>query len=426
MRRSRLIGFLVALALLLPMASVHAGPAADSIAALENEVASIRADFCEMHPAHRHCPQPSATPTATPAPTATPDPTPTPTPTPTPVPTPTPTPVPTPTPTPTPVPTPTPKPRHFALPSTSQTFTIPSSIDSTGATDVSAAVQAWVNSVPNGSILDFAGGTYRLQGDGILLDNRSNLILEGNGATLLTFGSGIRDSGFVLGWGAANNSHITIQDFTVRNDNPDGATPSAFHGGQESSEGLIMWRLNSYIEFAGNTVTDTWGHCVYMSTNGSGTGPDHVWIHDNLCQRQGVMGIAIASVTDAWIEDNVIDDAAIYPVDFEDGQSGEPMVRVYVGRNSINRWGWDSYYTGHAIDANGSTGMTWQDVTIDANTATGGFQTSPQNGRGAQISFMGGDTKQGLVVTDNHMLAGEGSTVGVANAPGAVISGNTP
>lgn len=90
----RLIGAIIALALILPTSVVLASPAtdalADEIASLEARVSALEA----LHASPSPTPPPSPTPTPEPSPTPTPEPTPSPTPSPSPTPEPTPTPAP--------------------------------------------------------------------------------------------------------------------------------------------------------------------------------------------------------------------------------------------------------------------------------------------------------------------------------------------
>lgn len=318
--------------------------------------------------------------------------------------------------------------RRFALPTVTATFSPGGGVASDGVTDCTSAMQSFVNSVPDGSTIYFpAGARYRMAGAGIQLSNRNNLIFTtdpSNPATILTEnGNHIIYSQFTLD---TNNHHISIQYIIGRGNNPDVRTFNQFHSGNESAEYLAVYGDNSYIELDSVKAYDEWGHFVYISQTPYGTAPSNVWIHNSTAIGMGVMGIAIASVVNMWVEDNSIVDTAIYPIDFEDGQANQPMHNVTIARNILDRWGWNSYYTGHCMDAGGSTGMSWNTIVIDSNTIMGGFQSSPQNGQGAQISFGGNDTKYGLVITNNHGITGAGPIVSVNNAPNAIISGNTP
>ena len=58
---------------------------------------------------------------------------------------------------------------------------MPSSIDATGASDVSSKLQALIDDAPDGATISFqAGGTYKL-GTTVRISGRRNLTLEGNG-----------------------------------------------------------------------------------------------------------------------------------------------------------------------------------------------------------------------------------------------------
>lgn len=86
-------------------------------------------------------------------------------------------------------------------PPTPNVYSVPLSIDKTGASDVTAALQAWINGVPNGTaavpnVLQFSGGTYKIL-TGLQLTSRSNLVFDGaskttqlNQAAAVTFNAG--------------------------------------------------------------------------------------------------------------------------------------------------------------------------------------------------------------------------------------------
>lgn len=312
-------------------------------------------------------------------------------------------------------------------------YNVPSSINSTGTVDVSAAMQNFVNSVPNGtsanpSIIKFpAGATYLLAGNGIMVDSRSNLIFEGNGATLKGTGYGILDSAFILGWGSAN-TNIIIRGFTLDGDNPDGATVNAYHQGQESSEGVTMYKGQNNIEIANNTISDWWGHAIYIASGGSSNGkPNQINVHDNNIIRMGLMGVAIATGTNITVKNNTITDTALYPIDIEDGLAGEPMQHIYILNNTINKWSWNTPFTGHAIIGDGATGMNWDDIVVDGNILQGGDQgPSSTDSTSGLISFWGSDVKKNLKVTNNiSQVPADGWATRFNNVNGLTVTGNT-
>ena len=81
-------------------------------------------------------------------------------------------------------PTSTPPGTHAAPPSPRPVVYAPASIAADCSTDVSAALAAWLSSVPDGSVVSFASrGCYRTDGV-ITFAHHNNVTLEGNGATL--------------------------------------------------------------------------------------------------------------------------------------------------------------------------------------------------------------------------------------------------
>ena len=153
--------------------------------------------------------------------------------------------------------------RPFRAPVTTRTVSVPSSIDASGATDVSAALNAFIKSVPDGSTIVFkAGGTYRLS-QGLWLTNRHNLVFEGNGATLGAAGSGstLVSTPFRIDQG---NGSISIRGFTIVGNNPN--TTTVYTPSGEEQHGVGIWG-SSDIEVAHNTIGHTWGDGVYISGN---------------------------------------------------------------------------------------------------------------------------------------------------------------
>src|SRR4029079_18137256 len=130
--------------------------------------------------------------------------------------------------------------RPFAAPTTTQTVTVPSSIDGTGATDVSTAFATWIATVPNGSVVSFPSNkTYKFVGNAIRLQNRHHLVFEGNGSVIWSSaGSNTLDSCFLIDNGS---SDIRIEDFTLRGANTATATALYQTAVGESSMGVSMY-----------------------------------------------------------------------------------------------------------------------------------------------------------------------------------------
>ena len=325
--------------------------------------------------------------------------------------------------------------RRFALPGTPSGIVVPASIDATGQTDVSDALTNFINAQSNGTRIFLpAGAHYKMTGHGVLIrDGMSNVIIESdpaNPATLLTFGSVIQSSAFVLGWGQGGCSHLTFRNLIHKGDNPDGGTPNAFHAGQESSEFLTAYHNESFIEIDSVHATDLWGHGVYCGTTGTNVDTcDHFWIHDSIFERTGLYGVVFAKMDTAWVERNSLIDIGGSPLGFEDGQAGEAIRHLYMGHNVLTRWFWAANsQTPHAIVGDGSTGMVWDDITIDSNRLTTGVANAAgryANDNGGLVSFWGSDNHTNIKIIDNVSdVAQVGDAIRVQNGPGIVVQGN--
>lgn len=160
---------------------------------------------------------------------------------------------------------PTPKPAPAGI-------SVPSTINSTGATDVSAALISFVGSVPDGSTIVFkAGGVYRLNA-ALKFAHRHNLTFEGNGATLKAGGGTTEASSlFWLGSYLGGNTGIVIRNFTLVGNS---TTPGVYQGGREGAHGVLV-DDGSTIDVSDITVRGVWGDCVYV-----GGWADAVSFHD--------------------------------------------------------------------------------------------------------------------------------------------------
>ena len=113
--------------------------------------------------------------------------------------------------------------RPFAAPVTTRTVSVPSSIDSSGATNAGTALQSFINSQPNGTVINFkAGGVYRLS-RGLNIANRHHLVLVGNGAVLRAAGSNTLNAASPIVIEGAN-SDIVVRGFRIEGNNPDTGT----------------------------------------------------------------------------------------------------------------------------------------------------------------------------------------------------------
>jgi hypothetical protein len=187
-------------------------------------------------------------------------------------------------------------------------------IDATGATDVTAQLQALFDRTPNGGVVRLArDGNYRVDGM-IVLSDRRDLVIDGNGARIFagTTGEPGRNQLRFLG-----GSGIKVRDLEIQGANP--------HGGLDGY--VPELEFQAAITIAGVTdieidrvnIHDTYGDLIFIDRRKERDDRDTVgvWIHDSTFGRSGRQGIAVIDGRDIVIERNRFTDMARGTVDLE-------------------------------------------------------------------------------------------------------------
>jgi len=355
----------------------------------------------------------SATATTAPAPTKPSAPTVAPTKAPTatlaPTPAPTATPVPTVAPTATPVPTPAPTVAPTPAPTAAAPvggISVPSSIDATGATDVSAALNEFVQSVADGSTIVFpSGGTYKL-GVALQLANRHNLTLDGNGATLKSAGSYDQLSSLIVlghqygGAWTGTNSGIVIKNFNLVGSSP---TPGVFHSGQEGQSGVEI-EDSTNIEIANVTVSAVYADGIKVGGTSNG-----VWFHDSHVYSAGRNGVTVTMGQNVTAERDAFDKSGYCVWDVESNYSTEHSSAFIFRNNTAGAW------TDAFGAADGIAGSLVNGITVTGNRVTGGtLKTVIDLAR-----------RQDVVFTNNtSTVTGYGPVLTFAHIDGLTVEGN--
>ena len=359
-------------------------------------------------------PTPAATPVATPRPTDTPasNPTPRPTPVATPVATPVPTPVPTPKPTPTPAPI-----------VSGSGIAVPSSIDSSGSSDASAKLASFIAGVPDGSTIVFAaGGTYRLN-HGIVLDNRHNLVFEGNGSTLKAAGSGsaVTDSPFDLDKG---DTGITIQDFTLLGDNPTAGTSSAYHSGAENQIGVAIYGAKN-VSVNNVTISGSYGDCFYVGMSSPSTWSDTVSFTNSTCERAGRSGVAIVAGSHVTVANDTFASLAMHVFNVEPDNSSGGGTYITFRNNNVGTYGISAQYSGYFFGADGAPGASVHDITVTGNTVTGNPHAGYDGSVRALNTTVEVSRRANIIFTNNTAtLSAPGPVLLFSHVDGLTVTGN--
>lgn len=303
-------------------------------------------------------------------------------------------------------PTPTPVAgRPFPPPITTGTYTVPSTIDSTGTTDVTSALQSFITGVPSGSIISFkAGGTYRLT-KGMLI-TRNNLVLEGNNATLHVYGTSeiIEQSPFYIN---GPYTDIEIKDFTLWGSS---LTPGVFGGG-EHQHGVGI-RGGIRVNIHNVAVKAVFGDGVYVATNA-----DNVWFHDATVETCGRMGVAITNGTNFLVE-RVHFDVVGYGLFDVEPNAGNVVNGVIYRNNTarkISLVGPNGFFFG--ANATASTGTSVSNVTVTNNTISEDLLYS--------YVTIADQRRKNITFTNNKsLIAGAGPILNFAHVDGLTVTGN--
>src|SRR5437868_11291535 len=193
------------------------------------------------------------------------------------------------------------------------TYRVPATIDSTGATDVTAPLLAFFVQVPDGSTIAFpAGGRYRIEGT-LALENRHDLAFEGNGAQFFATTQGNRTRSM---WRLDFGSGLTFRDIVVKGANPKAGTgPGAYVSTLEAQHGFDVEGTDG-VHLQGVTVTDPYGDFVNIDKQ-KRIWAQNVTVRDSTFARSGCQGMAITGARSVVSEHKNISDVARSTFDVE-------------------------------------------------------------------------------------------------------------
>ncbi|MGI8536747.1 MAG: right-handed parallel beta-helix repeat-containing protein [Mycobacteriales bacterium] len=208
---------------------------------------------------------------------------------------------------------------------------VPSSIDSTGQADVTAKLNAFFASVPDGSTVVLkAAGTYRIEGT-VVIAEKNNLILDGNGAKTITETIGDRSRQHIR---LVRGSNIIIRDLTIKGANPyAGTSDAAYVSRLEAQHGINVAGTRG-LELDRVTVTDVYGDFIYLGKAGDAWSED-VRIHDSTFARNGRQGLAITAARRVRFDHNTIQDTRRATFDLEPNGAGWGVEDVLIDNNVV-------------------------------------------------------------------------------------------
>ena len=323
--------------------------------------------------------------------------------------------------------TPPPLKRPFPAPATNRTVSVPSSIDSTGQRDASGALNRFIKSVPDRSVIAFkAGGVYRLD-RGLFISDRRHLVFDGRGATLKAQGPTtlVASSPFLLDGG---NSDIAIRGFVIQGSNiKTGA--DIYDPGAENVQGIAIYG-GSRIEIAGNSISQTHGDGIYANEKDTThTWVDGLWIHDNRISRIGRMGVTFNAVAHGMVERNRLDQIGMFVFDIEPDTSTQGARGVTFRNNTVGTYGLTPLYTNWffaSANYNVAPGAVIVGITISGNRVTGGAASHANTpNAGGLATWIGRSRVRNVKFLNNTTSKpGRGPVLVFEHVDGLTVSGN--
>jgi len=296
------------------------------------------------------------------------------------------------------------------------TVLIPTSIDGTGATDVTTAMTNFLASVPDGSVVELqADATYRMEST-LIITHRNGLAIDGNGATFVATTRADRDRANVR---VLDSTAISFSDLKVKGANPDGGlNDDAQDTTLEGQAGIEARSVNGLV-LDHVTITDVWGDFVWLGRDEQNPWSSNVVIENCTFARNGRMGVSLTAVTNVTIENNNIDQIHRATFDMEAHYAGFGATYVDIKDNTIGVGrlylvssvgiGDVSHFTfeGNTVARNLDIVMTSQDGTVypDWKILNNTSSTLAANPRGSSMSF---DHLDGLTVSGNHQAVEKG------------------
>lgn len=299
-----------------------------------------------------------------------------------------------------------------------RTVRVPRSIDATGSRNVSSALQAFINRVPNRRTIVFPdGATYLLGGYGIRLEGRRDLEFRGR-ATLRITGCDAMDSAFYL---IGSTSRITIRYLSIVGQNRLGGTTRSHLGSCQQQHGIALYGA-SRVTVAKVRIRDLWGDCLYVGIDGR-RWTRRVRFRDSSCRRNGRQGVAIVAGDDIRIQRNTFDRIAMSVLDIEPNDRRGGATDVLFEDNTVTSFSHSSLYQSFLFGANGSLDAMVNRVIVRDNVVTQGTLLTLVGDE--YTGYSGQRTRRNIRFTGNRSkVAAHRTILNFKHVDGVTVSGN--
>ncbi len=301
-----------------------------------------------------------------------------------------------------------------------RTVDAPKSIPSDCSVDATADLQSWFDGLDDHVIAALpSGACYRIEKTLVLADRR-NLVVEGNGTTLkaTTVGGGGRLQ--KRGRSQLSISHsqnVTVRDLTVHGANPHGGANSDAYEPTLEAQHAFSLLADDNVTLDDVHGSDVYGDFVYIG-GALETPSRHITVKNSTFERSGRQGISVTNGEDVLIASNKISGVGRSMFDLEPNVRGAEARRIRIENNT----------TGAALNywiADKGVGINIGDVTVSNNvmkSPTGALVivVGPKFGKRGPFTFTDNVLATSGAVSDEGAI---GAFLFV-NTSGVTIAGN--
>ena len=276
---------------------------------------------------------------------------------------------------------------------------VPETVPSDCSVDVTQKLATFIAHAPRGSTVVLAeDGCYRLDGS-LIIYQRKDLTIDGNGATLKAMTPGDRNRRHVWIRGGKN---LTIRDLTVQGANPNADDVEESYVGQKAFQHGFAIQGVDKATLDRVTVNAVYGDAVYIGSDGSdATWSRDITITNSSFEGAGRQGFAVVAGKRIVFDRNRLANAGQSLIDLEANSAEGGAVDVRITRNTTGA-------AKHFWLANKGAGLEIRDIVVKDNKATEAtaglvFVYGPLTGYRGPYAFIGNE----FMITDR--VADEGS-----------------
>jgi hypothetical protein len=293
-------------------------------------------------------------------------------------------------------------------------YTPPGSIPAACQADATTALNAWIGTVPDGSVIDFPpGGCYRLDGS-ILLRDRNGLTFTGNGSTFkatnLVADVNTTRARFRIQYGG----DLTFEGMTLA-----GAGNGVYDPAHEHDHGIFAQGVD------GLTVTGVTGRGLVGDFVELAQGPDQVTPSRNVTLSRvdvsgiGRMGVSCVACDGFTVDRSRFDKVALHTFDVEIQGDNWPGRNIRFTNNIIGSHGWAAFSFGTPYQ---TTGNDISNIVIAGNTLTDPGSTTECR---PAVSMASSKTRVSNMTVSGNRFPSHNAAVWLNDVSGALVLHNT-